>query len=125
MNGEHLWLSAIENCVYAKKPGAKFKEHCKSPVWRFATEGGVPHPTPKPVPLMEYLIRTSSDTGDTVFDPCMGGGASGVAAIRLGRRFIGCELEPKYFALSQKRIEVERHQTELFEPISQSRIEGA
>jgi site-specific DNA-methyltransferase (adenine-specific) len=62
------------------------------------------HPTQKPVALMEYLIRTYTNAGDTVLDFTMGSGTTGVAAKTLGRSFIGIELDPDYFALASKRI---------------------
>lgn len=63
-----------------------------------------PHPTQKPVPLMEYLIKTYSDKGDTILDFTMGSGTTGVAAMNLGRKFIGIEKDLNYYRLSQKRI---------------------
>ena len=62
------------------------------------------HPTQKPVPLMEWLIETYSNKGDVVLDNCMGSGSTGVAAINLGRKFIGMELEEEYFEMSEKRL---------------------
>ena len=62
------------------------------------------HPTQKPVALMEYLIRTYTNPGDTVLDNCMGSGTTGVAAIQSGRKFIGIARDPDYFAICQKRI---------------------
>jgi len=62
------------------------------------------HPTQKPVALMEYLIRTYTNPGDTVLDFTMGSGTTGVAAMRTGRNFIGIELDPEYFAIAQERI---------------------
>lgn len=70
----------------------------------FATDQLGLHPTAKPVALMEYLIRTYTNPGDTVLDNCMGSGTTGVAAIRTGRNFIGIERDPDYFAICQKRI---------------------
>lgn len=104
MNGQHIWLSSIENCVFAKKSGATFNEHCKSAVWRCATERYKHHPTPKPVKLMERLIEASSNPGDIVFDPCMGGGSVGVAAKKCGRSFIGVEMNKEYYDLTVDRI---------------------
>lgn len=69
-----------------------------------ASEGATVHPTQKPVALMEYLIRTYTNPGDVVLDNCMGSGTTGVAAIQSGRRFIGIERDPDYFAICQKRI---------------------
>lgn len=68
------------------------------------THGQV-HPTQKPVPLMEYLIRTYTNEGDTVLDNCMGSGTTGVACVNTGRRFIGIELDPEYFEIARSRIE--------------------
>jgi site-specific DNA-methyltransferase (adenine-specific) len=63
------------------------------------------HPTQKPVALMEYLIKTYTNEGDTVLDNCMGSGTTGVACKRLGRDFIGFELDPTYFDIAKNRIE--------------------
>ncbi len=70
-----------------------------------ANNKGKVHPTQKPVALMEYLIRTYTNEGDTVLDNTMGSGTTGVAAANTGRKFIGIERDDKYFAIAQKRIE--------------------
>lgn len=62
------------------------------------------HPTQKPIKLLEYLIRTYSNGGDTVLDNCMGSGSTGVAAVNTGRNFIGIEKEENYFKIAQNRI---------------------
>lgn len=62
------------------------------------------HPTQKPVALMEYLIKTYTNEGDTVLDNCMGSGTTGVACKNLGRNFIGIEKDETYFNLAKKRI---------------------
>jgi site-specific DNA-methyltransferase (adenine-specific) len=62
------------------------------------------HPTQKPVALMEYLIKTYTNPGDTVLDNCMGSGTTGVACVNTGRSFIGIEKDPGYFAIAQSRI---------------------
>ncbi len=66
------------------------------------------HPTQKPVALMEYLIKTYTNPGDTVLDNCMGSGTTGVACMNTGRNFIGIEkdVEHGYFAIAEKRIRV-------------------
>ena len=64
----------------------------------------VPHPTQKPVALMEYLIRTYTNEGETVLDNTMGSGTTGVACRNTGRAFIGIERDPEYFAIAQRRI---------------------
>jgi len=62
------------------------------------------HPTQKPVALMELLISTYSNKGDTILDNCMGSGTTGVACRNLGRSFIGMELDESYFRLATERI---------------------
>lgn len=63
------------------------------------------HPTQKPVALMDYLIRTYTNEGDTVLDNCMGSGTTGVACKNTGRNFIGIERDPAYFEIARKRVE--------------------
>ncbi len=70
------------------------------------------HPTQKPVALMEYLIKTYTNAGETVLDFTMGSGTTGVAAMNTGRSFIGIERDPKYFAIASDRIRV-AHETYL------------
>lgn len=62
------------------------------------------HPTQKPVELLEYLIKTYTNEGDTVLDNCMGSGSTGVAAKNLNRDFIGIELDKNYFEIAKERI---------------------
>jgi site-specific DNA-methyltransferase (adenine-specific) len=62
------------------------------------------HPTQKPVALLEYLIKTYTLEGDTVLDPTMGSGSTGVACVNTNRKFIGIEREPDYMAIAEKRI---------------------
>ena len=65
---------------------------------------GKVHPTQKPVPLLEYLIKTYTNSGDTVLDNCMGSGSTGVACQNLNRNFIGIELDEHYFQIAKERI---------------------
>lgn len=62
------------------------------------------HRTQKPVALCEYLIRTHSESGALILDNCMGSGSTGVAALQVGRRFIGIERDPGIFAVAQQRL---------------------
>lgn len=79
-------------------------------VLQFDSERGY-HPTQKPVPLLEYLVRTYTNEGDTVLDNCMGSGSTGVAVARTGgRKFIGIEKNSKYFEIAKKRIEGEQNE---------------
>lgn len=68
------------------------------------TNGGRFHPTQKPVALMEYLIRTYTNEGETVLDFTMGSGTTGVACVNTGRRFIGIERDEGYFEVARQRI---------------------
>jgi len=63
------------------------------------------HPTQKPVELMEYLIKTYTNEGETVLDNCIGSGTTGVVCKNLNRNFIGIEKDEKYFQIAKKRIE--------------------
>jgi site-specific DNA-methyltransferase (adenine-specific) len=71
---------------------------------KFNTEVGL-HPTQKPVPLMEYLVRTYTDENEIVLDNAMGSGTTGVACLNLNRKFIGIESDLKYFQVAKERLE--------------------
>ena len=104
INGEHLWLSSVEACVFARSRGAVFNEHCASPVWRGPSDREVDgHPTPKPRWLIERLVQASSGYGQTVLDPFMGSGTTLVAAKNLGRKAIGIEIEERYCEIAAQR----------------------
>lgn len=70
------------------------------------------HPTQKPVELLEYMIRTYTEEGETVLDNCMGSGSTGVACLHTGRNFIGIEKDEHYFQVAKKRIESEQGGTD-------------
>ena len=72
-------------------------------IQQFGRQTGI-HPTQKPVALMEYLIHTYTQEGETVLDNCMGSGTTGVACINTGRSFIGIERDEKYFQIATDRI---------------------
>jgi site-specific DNA-methyltransferase (adenine-specific)/modification methylase len=63
------------------------------------------HPTQKPVKILKHIIKIASNEGDLVFDPFMGVGSSGVAAIELGRRFLGIEIDAEFCKASKKRLD--------------------
>lgn len=73
------------------------------------------HPTQKPLPVMLWCVEQAGDV-DTVLDPFMGSGTTGVACLQLGRRFIGIERDPTYFDVACKRIRQAYSQGQLFEP---------
>ena len=70
-----------------------------------ANQNGKVHPTQKPVLLLEYLIKTYTNENETVLDNCMGSGSTGVACINTNRKFIGMEMDDKYYEIACKRIE--------------------
>lgn len=63
------------------------------------------HPNQKPLGLLRFLIENTTKAGDTVFDPCMGSGSTGVACVQTGRRFVGCEIDPTYYHSAVASIE--------------------
>ncbi|MCL2745236.1 MAG: site-specific DNA-methyltransferase, partial [Planctomycetaceae bacterium] len=71
------------------------------------------HPTQKPLALMQWLIKSYSSENDTVIDPFMGSGSTGVACAASGRKFIGIEKEKKYFDIACKRIKEEYEKTDV------------
>lgn len=83
-------------------------------VLKFNRERGL-HPTQKPVPLMEYLIRTYTNEDETVLDNCMGSGSTGVACMNTNRNFIGIELDENYFNIAKQRIEEAEKAVNIFE----------
>lgn len=70
----------------------------------FAKDVKSVHPTQKPVALLEYLIKTYTNEGETVLDNCMGSGSTGVACANTGRKFIGIELDKEYFKIAESRV---------------------
>ena len=73
------------------------------------------HPTPKPIGLMDRLVTLFTNTGETVLDAHAGSGTTGVACMNLGRKFIGIEIEEKYFNIAVERITNAQRQTKLFD----------
>lgn len=83
------------------------------------------HPTQKPLALMETLVSLFTDPGDLILDPFAGSGTTGVACIRLGRRFLGWERDPKFHAAAVKRLSAAREQGNLFAKAKRPREEQA
>lgn len=88
---------------FERPPGPQGEQRVPSSWQKFNVEVGF-HPTQKPVALMEYLIRTYTNEGDTVLDFTMGSGTTGVACVNTGRRFVGIEKDPQYFQIAVDRI---------------------
>ena len=87
------------------KENLQTKTNYPRTIQKFKSEGKTVHPTQKPVALMEYLIKTYTNEGETVLDFAMGSGTTGVACKNLGREFIGIELDESYFHIALDRIE--------------------
>ena len=93
------WKGGLNNIITDNKDGLR---HPKT-IQKFNRDRGY-HPTQKPVALLEYLIKTYTNEGETVLDNCMGSGSTGVACVNTNRNFIGYELDEKYFEIAEKRI---------------------
>ena len=74
-------------------------------MWLYPPAKKYGHITPKPVEMLEHIIKTSSNEGMTVLDCFMGSGSTGVACLNTNRKFIGIELDEKYFEMAKNRIE--------------------
>ena len=94
--------SNLGHCV--RKGYTQTKTNYPKSIQTFSFESGL-HPTQKPVALMEYLIKTYTNEGETVLDFTMGSGTTGVACKNLNRSFIGIEMDDKYFEIAKERIE--------------------
>ena len=95
--------------VYSKKKNPSIQTHTGYPKHFLEFDNSISgnkrlHPTQKPVKLLEYLIKTYTDEGDTVLDNCMGSGSTGVACLNTNRDFIGIELDSNYFEIAKNRI---------------------
>ena len=104
MNGQHIYLSGIENAVWFKKRGGTFNARCKNTVFEYPCGRSKLHPTEKNHKLLEELIRDNSNPGDLVFDPCAGSGSHLLVARANGRDFIGVELDEGYFKIAIDRL---------------------
>ena len=95
-NKGHTWNFTRQRDMhnFIESPICMGRERIKNPF----------HPAQKPVKVLSHLIQLASNPDDVVFDPFMGVGSTGVAALQLGRRFVGIELDPSYFEAATKRI---------------------
>ena len=93
------WKGGLNNIITDNKDGLR---HPKT-IQKFNRDRGY-HPTQKPVALLEYLIKTYTNEGETVLDNCMGSGSTGVACVNTNRNFIGYELDEKYFNIAKERL---------------------
>ena len=104
MNGQHIYLSGVENAIWFKKRGGTFNAHCKNTVFKYPIGRSKVHPTEKNHLLLQELILDNSNENDLILDPCMGSGSTGVVALQNNRNFIGIELDEKYFNIAENRI---------------------
>ena len=75
--------------------------------FKTAEDEGKLHPTQKPIALYEYLVKTYSNEGDTVLDPCMGSGTTGIACLNTDREFIGIERDENYYTIAEERLKTD------------------
>lgn len=120
------WPSGFEMAVYGYRPGAHFKSANRtrsnvfySDSYRFGQPGKVDHPTQKPLAMIIEIVEPIVPLNGICLDPFMGSGTAGVACAKLGRKFIGIEIEPKYFDIACKRIDEAYRQPRLFKDDAQ------
>ena len=95
------WKGGLGTVITDNKDG---KRHPKT-IQKFIRDKSGLHPTQKPVVMMEYFVKTYTNEDDIVLDCCMGSGSTGVACVNTNRRFIGIELDDKYFEIVKQRID--------------------
>jgi site-specific DNA-methyltransferase (adenine-specific) len=114
------FTSSVEQAIYAYKSGRVWNGGQTAPnifdadSYRFGQPGKVDHPTQKPLQLMKWNADYLTTSEQIILDPFMGSGTTGVAAVQMGRHFIGIEREPKYFDIACKRIEDAQRQGDFF-----------
>ena len=116
---DHLFGTFLSDAEIAWKKGGHgvyvFRKQFPPPSRMAENDGkNVAHPTQKPIGLMKWCVGKTQ--GESVLDPYMGSGTTGVACVRLGRRFIGIELDRKYFEISKRRIKDELARVKFLEP---------
>lgn len=111
-NKKHTWnfISQAEMHNFLESPICMRPERLSHPK----------HPTQKPVSILKKMIQIASNKDDIIFDPFMGVGSTGIAALELGRRFIGIELDEKYFNAARQRIEVALDTDQLMNTIQEN-----
>ncbi len=113
-------FSVLDLVLWYSKNGANFANKIRDvieyPIIPSENDNG--HPTPKPEKIMSRLVNAVA--GQIIFDPFMGSGTTGVACAKLGRKFIGCEISPEYFAIAKRRIEQAEQQPALWHEAQQS-----
>ncbi len=118
---DHLFGTFLSNAEVAWMKGGHgvycYRKQFPPPARMAENDGTTAHPTQKPIGLMAWCIdRAKVPAGGTVLDPFMGSGTTGVAAVQMGRQFIGIERDPSYFDIACERISRAVAQGQLFEP---------
>lgn len=114
-NGRHKWgfKSFLPALLYGGAPDLhKGSKH--TAIRSSEVSDDNPHPCPKPTGWMVWAVDLASRKGESILDPFMGSGTTGVACMNLGRKFIGIEIEPKYFDIACERIENAQRQQRMF-----------
>lgn len=103
------YLPDVEYVVHGFQPNRLFGEFSDKSCFKVHPCGDseTDHPNEKPVEIMHKLIRLCSQRGETLLDPYMGSGTTGIACLRTGRKFIGIEIDPKYYQIAEDRIKRE------------------
>ena len=112
-NGDNAFADCELAWTNLDKPVRRIR-HMWNGMLRKGQEERSNHPTQKPIGVMKWCIGHLPDTAQTILDPFMGSGTTGVAAVQMGRKFIGIEREPKYFDIAVRRIEEAQRQSDLF-----------
>jgi len=111
------WRSDAEFIVHIRDRGTTFNKGDSELKRKITTlplnQTRYGHPTEKPIELMRKYILVSSRPGDTILDPFMGSGTTGVACVQTGRNFFGVEIDPTYFAIAERRIKDAQQQVRL------------
>lgn len=104
VNGDKVYLSAVELAVWHKNPSQPFNAKCKPNYLTFPVQQNQIHPTEKNHLLLQELILDNSLPKDLVFDPCAGSGSTLLMAKKLGRQFLGCELNKEFYEKASARL---------------------
>lgn len=107
VNSTEAWLYFVKGAATGtfNNEGKVQHDHYEGGLTPMSEKRFGKHPTQKPKKLMEHFVRLLSNEGDKVLDPFMGSGSSGVAAVDLNRKFLGCELDEAYYDIARQRIE--------------------
>lgn len=109
MNSQYVLLNGTENAVWFKKKGTgKLRTHYIHNVYSAPTGSSKYHPTEKNHILLKKIILDHTDEGDLVVDTCAGSGSTGIVANQLNRKFIGIEINKKYYDIANKRLHLNR-----------------